>query len=358
MMETYDTILKRMQDEFQSLSGYSADDASDIGIRLKVLAGEIFSIQTYADWLKRQMFPQTAGGEQLDFHAQQRGLARKAAQKAEGLLLFSTEKEAETDLYIPQGCVCSTQGKDPVRFVTTQGGIIKKGNKTLYLYAQAVQAGGVANVLKDTVTVIVTPPAGINKVTNPSAMEGGMDAEGDDTLRRRILAHIREVPNGTNRAYYQNAAESFEGVYSANVVPKGRGAGTVDIYLAGRAAPAESGLVARVQEYMNKVREVNVDVKVQAAQTASASIYVQVAVRDGYDFGEVSGQCKEAVQSFFNTLSVGQDVRLSDVGEALFHVPGVSCYRFDDYYTSDSTALPYQLYVLKDIVITQWEDEA
>lgn len=51
-------------------------------------------------------------------------------------------------------------------------------------------------------------------------------------------------------------------------------------------------------------------------------------------------------------------LRLSSVGEALFHVPGVSSYRFDDYYTSDSTALPNQLYVLKDIVVTQWGDGA
>lgn len=358
MTETYETILKRMQDKFYSLSGYSADDASDIGIRLKVLAGEIFSIHTYADWIKRQMFVQTAGGEQLDYHAGQRGLSRKTAQKAGGLLLFSTEKEAETDLYIPQGCVCSTQGENPVRFVTTQGGTIKKGNKALYLHAQAVDAGRGANVAKDTVSVVVTPPAGISRVTNPGAFTGGMDAEDDDTLRRRILEHIRDVPNGTNRAYYQNAAESFEGVHSANVIPKGRGAGTVDIYLAGKASPAGSGLVALVQEYMDSVREVNVDVKVQAAQTASASIYVQVAVKDGYGFDEVSSQCKEAVQGFFDSLRVGQDVRLSGVGEALFHVPGVSAYRFDDYYTSDSTAHPNQLYVLKDTVITQWEDRA
>lgn len=357
-METYDTILKRMQEKFQSLSGYSADDASDIGIRLKVLAGEIFSMQSYAEWLKRQMFVQTAGGEQLDYHAGQRGLSRKAAQFAQGVLLFSIEKEAETDLYIPQGCVCSTQGENPVRFVTTRGDMIKKGNKSLYLHAQAVNAGSGSNAAKDTVTVIVTPPAGISRVTNPSSMDGGMDAEDDDTLRRRVLEHIRDVPNGTNRAYYQNAAESFEGVYSANVVPKGRGAGTVDIYLAGKAAPAGSGLVARVQEYMDKEREVNVDVKVQAAQTASASIYAEVAVREGYDFDEVSAQCKEAVRGFFDSLSVGQDVRLSSVGEELFHVPGVSSYRFDDYYTSDSTALPNQLYVLKDIVVTQWGDGA
>lgn len=98
-METYDTILKRMQEKFQSLSGYSADDASDIGIRLKVLAGEIFSMQSYAEWLKRQMFVQTAGGEQLDYHAGQRGLSRKAAQFAQGVLLFQLKGGGDRPVY-------------------------------------------------------------------------------------------------------------------------------------------------------------------------------------------------------------------------------------------------------------------
>ncbi|MFQ7061561.1 MAG: hypothetical protein ACLRQY_02295 [[Clostridium] leptum] len=71
MSETYESILSRMQDQFQELAGFPADDASDIGIRLKVLAGELFSACTNLDWLKRQVFPQTAQGIQLDYHAQQ-----------------------------------------------------------------------------------------------------------------------------------------------------------------------------------------------------------------------------------------------------------------------------------------------
>lgn len=43
-METYESVLKRMQGRFAELSGFSADDASDIGIRLKVLAGEVYSL--------------------------------------------------------------------------------------------------------------------------------------------------------------------------------------------------------------------------------------------------------------------------------------------------------------------------
>ena len=108
MSETYESILSRMQGRFQELAGFQADDASDIGIRLKVLAGEIFSAYTNLDWLQRQVFPQTAQGSQLDYHAQQRGIQRKSAVCSQGMLEFSREAALLYDVTIPEGTVCAT----------------------------------------------------------------------------------------------------------------------------------------------------------------------------------------------------------------------------------------------------------
>ena len=110
MSETYESILSRMQDQFQELAGFPADDASDIGIRLKVLAGELFSACTNLDWLKRQVFPQTAQGIQLDYHAQQRGIQRKSAVRSQGTLEFSRARCA----LFPRrrDCVLSPPGKE------------------------------------------------------------------------------------------------------------------------------------------------------------------------------------------------------------------------------------------------------
>ena len=61
-METYEEILGRMQGTFEELAGYPADDASDIGIRLRVLAGEVYSLTAAMDWLEQQFFAQSAHG--------------------------------------------------------------------------------------------------------------------------------------------------------------------------------------------------------------------------------------------------------------------------------------------------------
>ena len=61
-IQRYETILERMKETFRQEAGFEADDASDVGIRLKVLAGEVFSLLHSVDWLRRQVFPQTAQG--------------------------------------------------------------------------------------------------------------------------------------------------------------------------------------------------------------------------------------------------------------------------------------------------------
>ena len=76
-METYDEIYGRMKNAYEHETGDSFNEVSDIAIRLKVLAGEIFKLQTNLEWWKRQMFAVSASGECLDKLASQRGIERK-----------------------------------------------------------------------------------------------------------------------------------------------------------------------------------------------------------------------------------------------------------------------------------------
>ena len=65
-METYDEIYRRMSEKYTAESGFEIDPSSDIAIRLRVLAGEIYNAGCSLDWLKRQMFADTATGETLE----------------------------------------------------------------------------------------------------------------------------------------------------------------------------------------------------------------------------------------------------------------------------------------------------
>ena len=59
----FEEIYAHMAAEYKTLAGVEPEDAADISIRLKVLAGELYTVLCAAESLKLNCFPQTAAGE-------------------------------------------------------------------------------------------------------------------------------------------------------------------------------------------------------------------------------------------------------------------------------------------------------
>ena len=91
-------FLEKMQKTYQNLAGMRADDASDIGIRFKILAELLEGVQENLDQIKQQSFPKTATGINLENHAAQRGLTRKPALVAAGEAEFKREHPPPQDV--------------------------------------------------------------------------------------------------------------------------------------------------------------------------------------------------------------------------------------------------------------------
>ena len=66
----------------------------------------------------------------LDKHAQLRGLERREAVRAQGVLRFETDSAAQTDLSIPAGTVCVTAKQ--VRFETLEDVVLQAGDCGLW----------------------------------------------------------------------------------------------------------------------------------------------------------------------------------------------------------------------------------
>ena len=65
-MTDYANFLEQMQQSYEQLAGMRADDASDVGIRFKILAEQLSKIKEELEFAKQQSFPQTATGENLE----------------------------------------------------------------------------------------------------------------------------------------------------------------------------------------------------------------------------------------------------------------------------------------------------
>ncbi len=350
-MYRYDEILTRMTKKFQSLAGYYPDDASDIGIRMKVLAGEVYSVCSAVDWLKSQTFAQSAQGESLDLRAQERGITRKQPVAAQGTLVFARSTPLWYSAGIPLGTVCSAAGDNPVRYITTREAAIPQGELSVAVPAKAEQGGKSGNTEQGTVTVMVTPPSGIESVSNPSRFAGGEDAESDGELRSRLMLSYASISNGTNAAFYRECALKYDGVHSVGVIPRENGAGTVGLYLGGRGAVPSEETVSKIQEDISRLREVNVAVKVQAAQTVPVDVGLAVTPAEKIADSEAFKACGQAVRDYFSTLSVGEPVILSALGVVVFSTGKIKNYIFTDSNIKDRAINPNQLAVCGSVTV-------
>ena len=102
-MKTTEEIFREMTDRFSLETGMELDSSGEAAVRMYALAAQVYGLYQQAQWTRRQCFPQTATGEDLDKHAFLRGLTRQEARPAAGVLRFLVNGTAVEDLAIPKG---------------------------------------------------------------------------------------------------------------------------------------------------------------------------------------------------------------------------------------------------------------
>ena len=298
--------LTAMRAEYQRLTGALPGEDSDIGIRMALLANQLELLEEELGALRQAADPETAEGEMLDRHADSRGLRRKEAAAAGGVLRFYREGAAAQEIILPQGLVASTAGAEPVRFVTT-----------------AEQPGSTGNAAAGSITVLVTAVGSVDGVENPEGFSGGQDAETDDELRSRLLESYHAVSNGSNAAYYRRLALAQDGVASVQVIQRPRGSGSVDLVIAGEGAAASEDTVRELGELVAQQRELGVDAQVTAAEESPCPVTLELFAGENYAFDDVKTQAEAALRALFGELAVGQPLYIARIIGTVMAVPGV-----------------------------------
>lgn len=330
MEQTYNDILEGMKEKYREYSGEEISEVSDVGIRMRVLADEIFALKSHAEWLKRQMFFSTATGEWLEKHAAERGLTRISSQKATGRLAFSIANTLEYDFVIPVGTVCSTSDGE-LRYVTTEEGVIPSGSHIVQVLAQATQGGSVYNLPFNTINTVVTYFSVLTEVKNTSSFSGGTDEESDDAFRARLKEFCKNPSNGLNQSYYKKLAMQVEGVGSVFVK-----ALTDDsdynllVIVADVGAIPKTSVVMAVQKLIEEYAPANIKPKIEPCELYNITLTVNVVCESGYSVDTVKSGVESAIKTYFNTLGVGDDIYIKKIGDVIFHVDGVKNYSFDE----------------------------
>lgn len=321
MSLTYDEILDSMKTAFQEEKGETVKNLSDLEMRFKAVASEIYSVFAFGDYILKQGFPQTATGEYLERHGTLRGITRKTPSHATGTLTFSLLEAADKDVTIPAQTVCSVSGKPFIQFSTDEAVEIKAGELSAEASATALKAGDDHNVPANTVTVIVNPPAYVFSVTNGQAFTGGCDAESDEAMRERIISSYGNGRNMLSVAEVRNIILSIEEVTDATVRPLPDY--IMQVCLKTKSGAISDPLKSQVEELLGFAHLCSVDIFFTAAEEQPFYAFAEAKIYSGYDGETIEKAVKERITQFCSSEKIGQNYSESAAAAACSGIDGL-----------------------------------
>ena len=157
-----------------------------------------------------------AEAEQLDLLTALIGVSRQEATYADGEVTFSRSEPASKDYTIPSGTVVQTDSNDPSAYETSETVVLEEDTTQVVAEIESLESGIESNAGSNTVTILPSPPAGVESVTNPSGITGGTNEETDDSLRSRAKEELSTGSRASAQALLYGA-RALDGVRSVSI---------------------------------------------------------------------------------------------------------------------------------------------
>ncbi len=349
-MKTTQEIYAALRDGIYQRSGFLPDDSCDLAVRLYATAAQLESLYAYADWSRRQCFPQTAVGDYLDLHAGMHGVTREAARAAQGSLTIGIPQALSFALTVAEGThFCTSQGTS---FHLTEACTIPIGSTSAAATAICDTAGIQGNVASGESFTPVDAPSYVSAATNSLSFTGGAEAESDAHLRLRVLAACKRQPNGANTAYYEAVALAQPGITSACAIAAYPDAGSVSLCVSGNYGAPTAAQIAAVEDALADRTELGVDLSVYAPQIQAVNVAVTVWPVDGVSGADAVAAARAAIQGFFAKPLIRQGFYRSQAGSLIYNTGLVKNYAFTQP-TQDSSPNPLILHTLGTLLVTE-----
>ncbi len=288
-------------------------------------------------------FPQYAWDDWLDLHGQQVHLERHLPKKALGKVKVSGTAGA----VIAAGTVFCTPAAETgpsIEFQSLEAAEIGEDG-TVFISVEAVESGIGSNVVANTVVLMAKPDKNVTGVTNPKAITGGMEREGNDSYYDRIAAEYANSLTflGNDSDYVRWAKEAGAG--DCIVIPAAEGPGTVKLVLVdGNGQPANEGLVQAVYDYILSPG----DRSARLLPAACAKLVCGSAATVQVDFtitgllydkttgiGQIQEDFKAAVKTVYTSAKQNGVLRYNDVRPVVSDIAGVL--DFDEFLMNGGT---------------------
>ncbi|MFJ5428585.1 baseplate J/gp47 family protein [Pectobacterium actinidiae] len=304
-----------LRDIRNQLPAADISEDSDYYVRASSVASAIAGIYQYQGWIVRQIFPDTADTEYLEWHCRMRGLTRKQATTATGTITATGEPGST----VAAGLVIN---RDDLSYTTTAA--VKAGSDgKAAVPVIAASLGSSGNTLTAVSGTFASAPVGFDSTVTIGVMAGGTDQETDTEMLARLLEIIRRPPAGGNKYDYKRWALSVEGVTAAYVYPLRRGFGTVDIVITSADGIPSQEIIDAVREYIDDVRPVTAkNTMVSGPTIKTIDIDVRVSL-NGVTLATAVENITSVLNEYINQLPPGEPFIRSQAEMLISQTSGV-----------------------------------
>lgn len=315
-------ILNNLQFDVSKIEGsYTYDLAAAHSKRIK-------SVYNKLEELFPELFPWSCTKEPyLSMHLKTFGLTRREAVKAKGKVTITGKIGSILNAGI---VVISRLG---MKYKTIESGIIgSDGTATLTI--ECLEPGIIGNCGVGDITNFEIANTNVYTVTNKEKIENGVNIETVKMAKDRIHEKVSKPAHSGNKNNYILWAKSIGGVGKVKVWGAGEkdgvNAGQVEIMISDyNHNTASSELIQEVQSYINIMKIVNADVKVNSFKAKNVAIKAQLK----HSSSRTLEQIKEDFLTLLKQKLTEENFVLDDVlsifkvANLLFQIEGVVDYQ-------------------------------
>lgn len=266
-------------------------------------------------------FAQTTYGTYLDHRAEEHGVIRKAAEKAQGTIIIT----GTPSLIIPKDSIFASE--TGIQFITDEESTIGEEG-VVSVSITAVLAGKEGNLPAEAICEMPVSISGVTQVTNLQETTGGRDTENDQSLLDRLLLKVREPSTSGNTNHYCQWALEVPGIGDVKIFPLWNGPGTVKIVVVNsEKKSACAALVSDTAQYIETVRPIGADVTVESAIEKQINVSAKVTLANGFTIGQVQESLQSALIGYIKDTAFTETyVSYAQIGRLLLAVSGVGDY--------------------------------
>ena len=277
---------------------------------------EIATLYAQMEKVYKAGFIDTAEGRSLEHVVSVLDIERLTAEYAIGRATFSRSTPAPADITIPEGTVVSAPAKPPERpervsFETTEEKTLREEETSIEIPIKATVAGNQGVVQAGEISIMNTPPYGIETVKNedPTVLPGIVET--DEQLRARAKRALEGAGRATSNAIKFAVLREGVGSVTLRDMPNGI-VGELDVIVDGEGLEPGAPKRMDVERAIEESRAAGIKANLRVTKSTPIDLTITLELADAEltasEIRGIEADVETKIQNYISSLQPGENL--------------------------------------------------